>query len=93
MVSSVDQVTLGIEIGYELRTITLTQSQWEEVQSGKELKEEIEDFYEGESFTYSWYFNDPSDKENSLVVTYNGEGVGYMGSVEDLILIEVGKDV
>ena len=93
MMVSPDQVTLGIEIGYELRTITLTQSQWKEVQSGKELREEVEDFYEGESLTYTWYFNNPSDRENSLVVTYDDQGVGYMGSVEDLTLIEVGKNV
>ena len=43
MVSSVDQVTLGIEIGYELRTITLTHPQWVEVQLGHELIQKVDD--------------------------------------------------
>lgn len=90
MVSSVDQVTLGIEIGYELRTIILTHSQWVEVQSGHELIQEVDDLYEGESFTYRWHFNNPSDPESTLVITY-GDGVGFDGNIRDVFLVESAK--
>ena len=47
---------IGITIGYDLRTLVLTEKQWIEIKNGKEFKKTIKDYYEGEEFHYQFLF-------------------------------------
>ncbi len=71
---------LSVEVGYELRTVNLTQDEYDAVRNSVTLCKEVRDFYEGEEITYLFAFN--RDSEHSLVVTYDS-GVGFLGSIDD----------
>ena len=81
-----DHVEISVEIGYELRTLSVSNEEWDLIKAGKPFEKYLESFYEGESFAY--YFN--SNPEGSLVVSYYGEdmavGEGYRGSIEGAII-------
>ena len=75
-------INLGVQIGYETQTVSLTSTEWMAVKSGAHLVKDAQGFYEGEEFTYTWHFNDPRFIGTSLVVHY-GDGEGFQGSIED----------
>jgi hypothetical protein len=81
----VADISLGIQIGYETQTISLTSTEWMAVKSGEYFVKNVQGFYEGEEFTYTWYFNDPRFIKDSLVVLYD-DGEGFHGSIEDAFL-------
>jgi hypothetical protein len=79
--------SLSVEVGYELRSVTLTEEELRQVRVGMPLSREIVEPYEGEMFTYLFQFN--IDPMNQLVITYDGEGVGFLGSIDDAYIEEV----
>jgi hypothetical protein len=62
----VADINLGLQIGYETQTISLTSTEWMVVKSGEHFVKDAQGFYEGEEFTYTWYFNDPRFVGTSL---------------------------
>ena len=80
---------IGITIGYELRTLVLTEKQWIEIKNGKEFKKTVKDYYEGEEFNYQFHFNNPEDKKNNFIVTYDDGGEGYIGNIDDVYVDEI----
>ena len=82
------KVRIGIEIGYELRTIDISSKQWEDIKKGIEFQKTEKDYYEGEEFEYHFHFNDPNG-EYSFVVSINDEyGTGYVGDIDDVEVFE-----
>ena len=79
------EINISVEIGYELRTVSLSELEWERVQKGQHLSKEVVDCYEGEEFTYEFNFNSGQHKGNSLVVTYD-DADGFIGNIEDAII-------
>ena len=79
------EISISVEIGYELRTVSLSETEWTRVQSGHALSKEVVDYYEGEEFTYVFHFNTELHQGNSLVVTYE-DADGFIGNIEDAIL-------
>ena len=80
-------INLSVEVGYELRTVTLTEKEFEIIKSGKQLIKEVEDYYEGEEFTYEFNFNNPMFANDTLVVSYDGAD-GFIGKIEDAYIDE-----
>lgn len=88
---SLKTINISVTVGYDLRSVLLTELEWKMVQEGKELVKEVEDSYEGEDFIYTFMFNSYYDKGCSLVVTHEpveDEGgfsgaTGFIGSIED----------
>ena len=75
-----------VEIGYELRTVSLTEKEWNFVKSGNHLIKSTQDSYEGELFTYQFEFNGDAHEDATLVVTYDDGGTGFIGNIEDAII-------
>lgn len=82
-----ETINVSVEVGYELRTVSLTELEWKSVQAGETLTKGIKDYYEGEEFTYEFHFNSEYYKGDSLVVTYD-DGDGFIGSIEDAYIDE-----
>jgi hypothetical protein len=80
----VADINLGVQIGHDTQTISLTSTEWMVVKSGEHFVKDAQGFYEGEEFTYTWYFNDPRFVGTSLVVHY-GDAEGFQGSIEDAL--------
>ncbi len=88
---SLKTINVSVTVGYDLRSVQLTELEWKMVQEGKELVKEVEDSYEGEDFIYTFMFNSNYDEGYSLVVTYepveDGMGLygatGFIGNIED----------
>jgi hypothetical protein len=76
-------IQVSVEIGNELRTLALTHQEWETVQRGQHLVREVEDYYEGEAFTYVFRFNER--KGSTLLVTYD-DADGFIGDIGDAII-------
>ena len=76
-------IQVSVEIGSELRTVELTHQEWETVQRGQHLVREVEDYYEGEAFTYVFRFNERQG--STLVVTYD-DADGFIGDIGDAII-------
>ena len=74
---------LTVEFGYLERSIELTDTEWGAVQTGEPLVRLVEDVYEGETLTYTWHFNSTESGIETLVVTYNDDAVGFIGSIKD----------
>ena len=77
---------ISVEIGYELRTVSLLESEWKCVKSGDHLVKTTQDYYEGELFTYEFEFNGDAYEDATLVVTYDDGGTGFIGDIEDAII-------
>lgn len=73
---------LSVEIGYEVRSVELTETEWESIQRGETLARSVDDSYEGETVTYEWQLNSADYGIDTLVVTYD-DAVGFKGSIED----------
>lgn len=74
---------IPVTVRYELRTIILSANEWKNVKSGKELTKSIDDYYEGETFTYDFRFNGDMYDDASLVVAYYDGGVGFIGKIKN----------
>ena len=74
---------IPVTVGYELRTIILSANEWKNVKSGKELTKSVDDYYEGETFTYDFRFNGDMYDDASLVVAYYDGGVGFIGKIKN----------
>jgi hypothetical protein len=81
-------VCISVEIGYELRSVTLTQSEWSAVKAGKPLSKEIEEPYEEKLFVYTFSFNGEEQPNANLYVTYREEGEGWDGGEGFIGMIE-----
>jgi hypothetical protein len=79
---AMSEVTVNITVGYEPQNIRLTAYEWKAIQGGAFLIKSEEGFYEGQSYTYEWHFNDPQFPQSTLVVTYD-DGEGFVGSIND----------
>ena len=75
-------ITINVSVGNETQSVRLTTSEWQSVQGGDCLVKSEVGVYEGQSFTYEWYFNDPQYLPSTLVVTYD-DGEGFIGSISD----------
>jgi hypothetical protein len=73
-------VTLTVEWGYELHSITIGPRVWQKIQAGKPWGTRGETYdYEGERFGCYWDFN-ANGNPDSLVVHYgNDGGEGFTG--------------
>ena len=80
-------INVSVEVGDELRTVSLTELEWKRIQAGENLTKEIEDYYEGEEFSYEFHFNSSQHEGNSLVVTYD-DADGFIGNIEDAFIDE-----
>jgi hypothetical protein len=84
--------SLSVEVGYELRSVTLTEEELRHVRSGEPLTKTVEDLYEGDEYTFTFEFN--QDPDYSLKVTYQQAddiltaGDGFLGDIEDACLDE-----
>ena len=85
--SEIKEINISVEIGYEIRTVSLSELEWKKIQSGHPLSKEIVDHYEGEEFTYEFHFNSSQHEGNSLVVTYD-DADGFIGNIDDAIIDE-----
>ena len=89
--SKVKTINVSVTVGYDLRSVLLTELEWKMVQEGKELVKEVEDSYEGEDFICTFMFNSYYDEGGSLVVTHEpveddggfSGATGFIGSIED----------
>lgn len=85
--------SLSIEVGYEFRSISLTEDELSQIRAGQSLTKEMLDMYEGEEYTYTFEFN--QDPDYSLKVNYQqGDdiltaGDGYLGDIDDAIVLEL----
>jgi hypothetical protein len=85
--------SLSIEVGYEFRSISLTEDELKQIRAGQRLTKEMLDMYEGEEYTYIFEFN--QDPDYSLKVSYQqGDdiftaGHGYLGNINDAIVLEL----
>lgn len=85
--------SLSIAVGYDLRSVNLTEKELKSVRDGKPLTRSTDDYYEGEEYTYTFEFN--QDPNYSLKVTYQqGDdiltaGDGYLGDIDDAIVVEL----
>ena len=85
--------TLSIAVGYDLRSVVLTDNELTLIRTGKSLTKEVDDYYEGEEYTYTFEFN--QDPDYSLKVNYQqGDdiltaGDGYLGDIDDAIVLEL----
>ena len=80
-------VSVTVQIGYESHTAELTEAEWRAVKEGKALTKDVESYYEGEAFNYSYSFN--GGGENSLCVYYSTDedfGDGFIGRIEDAMV-------
>ena len=78
---------LSVVIGYEVRSVELTEDELAAIKAGKTLTKVVDDDYEGDTFQYSFEFN--YDYPTSLTVSYSmdddsmSEGDGYVGDLSD----------
>lgn len=84
--------TLSIAVGYDVRSVVLTDDELTLIRAGKSLTKEVDDYYEGEEYTFTFEFN--QDPDYSLMVTYQqGDdiltaGDGYLGDLNDMDIVE-----
>ena len=79
-------VNICVEIGYELHCLTVTDTEWQIIETGAPFTGALDSSYEGEDFSYHFSFN--SDFKGQLSVVYSGEdeyssGDGFSGSLDD----------
>ena len=85
--------SLSVEVGYEFRSISLTEDELKQIRAGQSLTKEMLDMHEGEEYTYTFEFN--KDPDYSLKVSYQqGDdiltaGDGYLGDIDDAIVLEL----
>ena len=85
--------SLSIEVGYEFRSISLTEDELKQIRAGEKLTKEMVGMNEGEEYTYTFEFN--QDPDYSLKVSYQqGDDVltagdGYLGDIDDAIVLEL----
>lgn len=73
-------VTLSVEWGYEIHSVTIGPRNWKKIQDGKEWCTSGETYdYEGESFSCYWDFNCRNGPGSLLVGYGNDGGEGYVG--------------
>jgi hypothetical protein len=82
-------VTLSVEWGYEIHSLTIGPRNWAKIQAGKEWGTGGETYhYEGERFSCYWDFNGRGEP-GSLIVSYgNDGGEGYVGTWADVDITE-----
>lgn len=91
-INTMKTFTLSIAVGYDLRSVVLTDDELTLIRSGESFTKEVDDYYEGEEYTYTFEFN--KDPDYSLKVTYQrGDdiltaGDGYLGDLNDMDIVE-----
>lgn len=89
------KVYVGVTVGYEVRTVTLTRPEWSAVKAGKPLIKKIEEGDgEGGESVYEFSFNGNEEPDSNLYVSYwsvdedwDG-GVGFIGKIEHAYIDE-----
>ena len=81
-------VSLSVEIGYELQSVELSATEWDNVKAGKELLKTSIGWYEGVEHTYEFHFNSNLEDCKSMVVTYSDSGIGFIGDISDALVWE-----
>jgi|GEM_PF-2404693 len=82
-------VTLMVEWGYEIHSLTIGPRCWKKIQEGKAWCTSGETYdYEGERFNCYWDFNGRG-KRGSLIIGYGNDGAeGYCGKWVDVDITE-----
>ena len=86
---------LSFVIGYEVRSIELTEDELAAIKAGKTLTKVVDDDYEGDTFQYIFQFN--CDYATSLTVSYSmdddpmSEGDGYVGDLSGAEIRPLGE--
>jgi hypothetical protein len=63
-------------------SLRLSEKDWSRIKLGKRMDRKGRGYrYEGERFQDHWYFN--FERPGSLRVTYDGDGDGFVGSIDD----------
>lgn len=70
-------------------TVSLRRSVWSRIQRGETYEATSTYYYEGERFTAEWEFN--ANGPGTLVVGYDGGGVGFDGKIEHCVVDEGGE--
>lgn len=86
------KIVYGVTVGYDYRSVILTEQEWSSVQEGNDLQKSVNDLYEGDEFTYTFTFN--RTQKGELLVTYQevdddtgmSEGVGFDGPISEGIV-------
>lgn len=82
-------VTLMVEWGYEIHSVTIGPRNWQKIQAGKAWGTNGETYdYEGERFTCYWDFNCRGGPGSLLVGYGNDGGEGYVGKWADVDITE-----
>lgn len=75
------KVEVRVEWGYDSHSILVPMRDWVEIAGGGSYSDEEPYSYEGERFTAVWSINGTG--ENSLEVTYDDGGTGFIGALAD----------
>lgn len=78
------KVTIGAEWGYYMHELSLNFERWIRILGGASWTVEMPYWYEGERFMGTWSF----DNSTELDVAYEGDGVGWTGTLADLDIID-----
>jgi hypothetical protein len=73
------KVEVSVEWGYDSHSILVPMRDWVEIAGGGSYSDEEPYFYEGKRFTAVWSINGTG--ENSLEVTYDDGGTGFIGAL------------
>ena len=77
-------ICVQVEWGYDLHACAMASRTWARVKSGKLARRVVRYQYEGTLLKSEWFFN--SKYKGSLIVTYDDEGVGFEGSLDEASL-------
>lgn len=76
------KVSLGVEWGYELHSVSIRIRDWAAILAGEGKSMKSKGWYEGTSFPVHWSFN--SGEPYSLYVSYGDDGLtGFEGEITD----------
>jgi hypothetical protein len=84
-------VVVSVEWGYEAHECPMALRTWRRLVAGKPVVRKEPYWYEGDRFTGVWQFNHSGP--GTLLVTYDDEGVGFDGSLEDADITVDGEAV
>jgi len=74
-------ISVSVEWGYEQYECPMAERTWRRITQGKPVRRVEPYLYEGMRFKSEWSFNTPD--VGSLLVTYDGGGVGFQGRLEE----------
>lgn len=80
---SFGRVRIDVEWGYDLHDLSMTLERWLSILGGRPYRTEKKYWYEGAQYTGCWHF-----KDRQLEVTYDDGGVGWIGDLASIDVLE-----